>query len=409
MIKINITNPSDLERDYLAKVLNSVRERIEAFKITLSHLQRGSINIHHPKMEFVKLSSRNAINIIENLSLTEDPHFFKHNYQNTLNKFLTSNKKLNSVNILGLDNLVDFLLNNENDELIKLMICKPENLKTKNDFLLKKFNLTSCVEIALLKVIFSYGNYSSISGKIKEFFRTNNHVKICPYCNIEKVKHIPTPFGGIARHHELDHFFDQAKHSLLSCSMYNLIPSDSICNGSSNKGSTLFDDDEYLNPYISGFQNSISFRPEILPQYKVKKIILEIREPNNVRLKQLVGKAGRKDESSRKGNINVFRLESKYNDCNDDSSNTLIKIRNNSNNIFSLEKFTALMHLQHSKKAYLLWYKTYIGTPFNKEKFGEKAYSKLNRDLHDYYYKNNKGLIDNHIRELIKEDTIYEG
>jgi len=402
MIKINIENPDDFENDYCNKVLNSVKERIDVYKITVDHLLGGRIDVNNPKLVKFKATTRNTINIIEGLSI-EESFFLKNNYESTLITFLKTSKKLKTININGINNLLNFLLDNGNDELKKLLLCKPENLKKKNDSLLGTFNLNGIQEKTLLKLAFSYDD-SSISDRIKDFFRTNNHVKICPYCNLLDTKHRPTPVETIAMYHELDHFYDQANHSLLSCSMYNLIPCDSICNGSANKGSTIFNDKYYLNPYISGFQNSISFRPiNISLKYDVEKIVLDVNESNNTRLIQLLGRDKKINEGTKEGNINVFRLESKYSDRNEEASKILKKIKNNYGSILSLKKMLGLMNLNYSINSYIRWYELYIGTSFDEKKFGEKEFSKFNRDIHDYYYKKDKKNFTNkYIRNLIK-------
>lgn len=404
MIKIYVEKPDDLEKEYCDKVLDNISKRIEVFLATLSHLLGGAIKVNDPQFVMFKATTRKAINIIEELNLQESD-FEKSKYDFTVTSFLGTSKKLASVNIKGLNDFLLFLLKNNNEELKKLILCKPENLKTTNDFILKNYKLNYAKEKELLELAFSY-SYPIISDDIKDFFRKTKHIKVCPYCNLENVIHIPTPFGGVARHHELDHFFDQSNYSLLSCSMYNLIPSDSICNGASNKGTTPFNDEYYLNPYISGFDNSISYRPvDVSPEYDVKRIILKVNETNASRLNQLVGSGGGINESTKEGNINVFRLESKYSIKNKDASKILKKINNNHKNFPSLWEILSLMNLQSSKEVYLNWYELYIGTPFKNQNFGDEISSKFNRDMHDYYYeKNKKSWFSRHIYELIETE-----
>ena len=82
-------------------------------------------------------------------------------------------------------------------------------------------------------------------------------VDVCPYCNREYIFVI----GDIKNRKirpEIDHFFPKADYPYLSCSLFNFIPSCSICNGRKssvyNKYKNSSDIDLILYPYNEGFE-----------------------------------------------------------------------------------------------------------------------------------------------------------
>ena len=85
----------------------------------------------------------------------------------------------------------------------------------------------------------------------------------CTYCNrqytitiIKNGEHGDT--SRIARP-QLDHWFSKELYPLMSLSIYNLIPSCSICN-SSVKGGAIFRLDTHIHPYLDSTSNEPSFR-----------------------------------------------------------------------------------------------------------------------------------------------------
>lgn len=111
----------------------------------------------------------------------------------------------------------------------------------------------------LLREIFYYDDYDrwdaySLASDLK--------VNTCPYCN-----RIPTYTLGNSQDKktrpQFDHFFDKARYPYLSLSIYNLVPSCSICN-SSFKHSKEFNLNDHFHPYIKGFDcEKIKFTLEI--------------------------------------------------------------------------------------------------------------------------------------------------
>lgn len=137
--------------------------------------------------------------------------------------------------------------------LIRLIEYKFKNLLDSN------YSVNDYTYRKLLSKIFYYDNYDRWNAyQLAEQLGVN----ICPYCN-----RIPTYTIGKSSKKgtrpQFDHFFDKARYPYLSLSIYNLVPSCSICN-SSYKHSKEFNIDDHFHPYIKGFDcENIKFTLEV--------------------------------------------------------------------------------------------------------------------------------------------------
>lgn len=71
-------------------------------------------------------------------------------------------------------------------------------------------------------------------------------LQTCPYCNRAYIQSIKR--NSVIRP-EIDHFFPKSKYPYLGVSFYNLIPSCSICNGTTAKGERDSYDEDLTSPY----------------------------------------------------------------------------------------------------------------------------------------------------------------
>ena len=103
----------------------------------------------------------------------------------------------------------------------------------------------------LLKDVFKYENYSKrmVVGKILE----KMNVSVCPYCNRQ---YIFTLERGKARP-QLDHYFPKSSYPYLALSLYNMVPSCSICNMAKSALDTT--KTPILYPFDDEMGNDISF------------------------------------------------------------------------------------------------------------------------------------------------------
>jgi len=99
-------------------------------------------------------------------------------------------------------------------------------------------------------------------------------VRICPYCNRQFTTTLKLNKEGYARP-QLDHFYPKSKYPYFAISLYNLIPSCSICNASF-KGDidTLSDDKKdslYLHPYEKEVHDKVKFKLKLTKGHRLNK------------------------------------------------------------------------------------------------------------------------------------------
>ena len=99
-----------------------------------------------------------------------------------------------------------------------------------------------------------YENYRE--NKLVELSRMLN-IKVCPYCNHNFTLYIDilgkTKMKGLF---QFDHFYDKSDYPYLSMSLYNLIPSCSLCNHQKRTAKL----DLRYNPYFKGISDEFHFK-----------------------------------------------------------------------------------------------------------------------------------------------------
>ena len=138
---------------------------------------------------------------------------------------------------------------NNKDTIKKLLKADVENLKkTITEFETKFPNLKNTSNN--LNRIFYNIFISNIYENNKRFdglkFVQSIGLNTCPYCNRAYIYSIKK--NGTIRP-EIDHFYPKAFYPYLGLSFYNLIPSCSVCNGTTAKGNKDSFKDNLKNPY----------------------------------------------------------------------------------------------------------------------------------------------------------------
>lgn len=134
--------------------------------------------------------------------------------------------------------------------LIELAYAKPDKLRELifsietdyPDVSRKKSNLYENVYHAFVKI--GYENDLN-----KEMFLKMLGLTCCPYCNRAYVQTVRVKGGKKAVKAEIDHFFSKEKYPYLALSLYNLIPSCSLCNGYAGKHDSDAVAEALINPY----------------------------------------------------------------------------------------------------------------------------------------------------------------
>lgn len=147
------------------------------------------------------------------------------------------------------------------DNLKKLLISDPENLKKLNDKLMKKIQrLKHPPTNEQIEKAFNYIGFLSQKKKNSYWLAKKIGRNTCVYCNRLYIFTVEgdAPNEYITRP-VFDHWFPKSVFPLLSMSLCNLIPSCPICN-SSLKGNQVFRIKDYIHPYIhKGTEPQITF------------------------------------------------------------------------------------------------------------------------------------------------------
>lgn len=107
----------------------------------------------------------------------------------------------------------------------------------------------------LLSNIFRYKNFSK-RKVVREMLRKMG-ITVCPYCNRSYI----TTLEDSKVRPQLDHYYPKSRYPYLALSLYNLIPSCSICNMAKSDMDTK--DKAILYPYEEEFGEKIAFKTDI--------------------------------------------------------------------------------------------------------------------------------------------------
>ena len=113
-----------------------------------------------------------------------------------------------------------------------------------------------------IKLLFDYSSYQK--QQFAPYFEKYLNPRTCYYCNIDyinvyekkEIKKDGKEKVVFSNKFTLDHFIDKGRYPYLALSIFNLIPSCSVCN-SKIKGAIPFYGDvelEHTNPYLESFQ-----------------------------------------------------------------------------------------------------------------------------------------------------------
>lgn len=101
-------------------------------------------------------------------------------------------------------------------------------------------------------------DYDLLSGSPRHEVLTVLYVPVCPYCNRQYI----TKYGKIGEEEttaDLDHFFHKSLYPFLALSVYNFVPSCSICNRTF-KGTVDFYATPHLYPYAQQSNGEMKFK-----------------------------------------------------------------------------------------------------------------------------------------------------
>jgi len=240
------------------------------------------------------------------------------------------------------------------DETIKEIIFADfnelNNLKNTYGVITLSFTDKEFIEKSLYKEIRNKFGY-----KLVELL----NLKVCPYCNRNYIVN----FNKTNTTVQLDHFYDKSSYFYLAISLYNLIPSCSICNLRKSKK-----DDEILYPYLDNFDDLVNFKYEGINSNS----LLNFFHPQRVKLS--ISSINNKVQNS----INIFNINELYQEHRDIVSEILKR-----KEMYPKSRIDEL-------------YNQYVGKLFNskdeliglincnyieKEKINQRPLSKLTKDI----------------------------
>jgi hypothetical protein len=158
----------------------------------------------------------------------------------------------------------DALIDNEYALLKKIILVKPADTpaliaEIESLLALRNLNARSTTEgdfgYEILHEVFDYKSWrtSKKSRKLLDILG----IEVCPYCNLLEV----FVYQDAGRHLAIvsyDHFYDKATYPYLCLSLYNLIPSCSVCNENFKHG-LAFTIDSHLHPYLDCYNSTNTF------------------------------------------------------------------------------------------------------------------------------------------------------
>lgn len=159
---------------------------------------------------------------------------------------------------------LDYLL--KDDKLEKILLASPEKMEDEIQHVEKELQLQLTQEgknkketrTPFNEKLYEAFNYDGFRQSTLIQLVKKMNLKACPYCNHQYTLYV---FKKIGSNHksmakfQYDHFFSKVKYPFLSMSLYNLIPSCSIC----NQGKTDNKLDKRFNPYVTDLGSIFKF------------------------------------------------------------------------------------------------------------------------------------------------------
>lgn len=148
----------------------------------------------------------------------------------------------------------------------KFLIGSPYELELLRNILYRRFPESLFLKVSdpktrihkRLKAIFNYDSFiKRVPSKWGAYNLTMQlQVNVCPYCNRQYITTYHSNNGKTRP--SLDHFYDKVTYPYFAISLFNLVPSCSVCN-SSFKGKKKFTVSTHINPYVEDFNDTLNF------------------------------------------------------------------------------------------------------------------------------------------------------
>ncbi|TWV11242.1 hypothetical protein FQ707_11180 [Bacteroidaceae bacterium HV4-6-C5C] len=257
--------------------------------------------------------------------------------------------------------------------LEQLLISEPVDLKNLNDNLMEQLDALIAPNKPgknLLLKIFNYEGVFNDSSKSRAFWLAKKiERKTCVYCNRQYIFTVEKGNGNnkqerIARP-VFDHWFPKDKYPLLSISLFNLIPSCTICN-SSVKGSVDLSFEDHLHPYVDeGRMLDFTFKASKTIDKKPKWTV----------------KINRQKDSKEDKTIKAFRLDEIYAMHGELEVLDIMYFKESYPDGYLSDLFDNLLKDCTRKMTKYDVYRMLFGTEMDSDKFLDRPFGKLKHDL----------------------------
>jgi 5-methylcytosine-specific restriction endonuclease McrA len=225
-----------------------------------------------------------------------------------------------------------------------------------------------------IKEIFNYKNFINKNKKKYDAYDLAKKldVRVCLYCNRQYTLTVKT--GNRKEEHitrpEFDHFFDKDTHPLLAMSIFNLIPSCSICN-STLKGTTKFNLKDYIHPYLDNYISNYRYT------YKPYNVTSILGGNSDLAIKLVFTKKTPAINVKISNSAKIFELENIFSNHSEELKD-LFEIRYKLSSSYLEQLFTTY---KSTGISYEDVYRIALGTHYDEPDFIKRPFSKLKKDL----------------------------
>lgn len=171
--------------------------------------------------------------------------------------------------------------------------------------------------------------YSLISSDLRHRLMNSIGLRTCPYCNRNYI----TRYGinGSKSTADLDHFYQKEQYPLFALSLFNFVPSCSVCN---SRMKNIHPSDDTMYPYEEGFGDDVHFELKYIGENQTGENILHLWQAlSNVKysdfeIKIAIDPHTDSDKIKRiEKSKELFHIEEVYEDHKQDALETALRTR----------------------------------------------------------------------------------
>lgn len=219
----------------------------------------------------------------------------------------------------------------------------------------------------LLDHVFKYKNYANRNIAYSISHKMN--VTVCPYCNRQYIFTVAPSKGKVRP--QFDHFFPKKQYPYLALSLYNMIPSCSICNMAKSSLNT------YTTPVLYPFDEEVGYTASFEIHIKEKGNYVKVMQGLSNEFVIDLDTSRAKKETEINNQMEKLHLNKLYNKHTEYVMNIIkSKYVNTPERINEIRKmFPQLFHSNDEVKNMLYM------TDLRKESWGKRPLSKLTHDI----------------------------